>query len=189
MDTNKKYIVKNRSASYVVYNLPERNLRREFAPGESRKLDFDELEALSFQPGGRELMANFLQIEAEEATTALGIKREPEYNLSEAQIRDLILKGSLDEFLDCLDFAPVGVIDIIKTLAIQLPMTDLNKAKALQDKTGFDVMTALQNIRKEQEDENAEAAATPATERRVKKETTTTEGRRTTPKYNVVSKK
>lgn len=188
MNNDTKFKVKNRSASFVVYNLPERNLRREFAPGETRTVAFDELEALSYQPGGRELMANFLQIEAEEATNALGIKREPEYNLTEEQIQDLIQTGSLDEFLDCLDFAPVGVIDIIKTLAVQLPMTDMNKAKALQDKTGFDVMTALQNIRKEQEDESTEAAATSAPERRVKKEEKP-EGRRTTPKYNVVSKK
>jgi len=190
MDTsNKTYIVKNRSASFVVYNLPERNLRREFAPGESRRVKFDELEALSYQPGGRELMANFLQIDAEEATTALGIKREPEYDLNETQIRDLILNGSMDAFLDCLDFAPVGVIDLVKQLAVALPITDMNKAKALQDKTGFDVMTALQNLRKEQEDENAEAAATPTQERRVKKDAApTTEGRRTTPKYNVVKK-
>lgn len=187
MDANKKYTVKNRSASFVVYSLPERNLRREFAPGETRTVAFEELEALSFQPGGRELMANFLQIEAQEATDALGIKREPEYNLSEVQIRDLILSGSQDEFLDCLDFAPVGVIDLIKQMAISLPMTDMNKAKALQDKTGFDVMTALQNLRKEQEDET-EAAATPVQERRVKKDDKP-EGRRTTPKYTIVSKK
>lgn len=187
MDANKKYIVKNRSASFVVYNLPERNLRREFAPGETRRVDFDELEALSYQPGGRELMANFLQIDAEEATMALGIKREPEYNLTEEQIRDLILTGSYDAFLDCLDFAPVGVIDLVKQYAVALPMTDMNKAKALQDKTGFDVMTALQNMRREQEDEHTEAAATPVIERRVKTENTTNT-RRTTPKYNVVKK-
>lgn len=186
--TNKKYKVKNRSASIVVYTLPERNLRREFAPGESRTVNFDELEALSFQPGGRELMANFLQIEAIEATQALGIRREPEYDMDEKQVADLILHGSQDAFLDCLDFAPVGVLDLVKQLAVSLPMTDLNKANALKAKTGFDVMTALQNMRKEQEDE-IEAAATPETkERRVKTETTSA-GRRTTPKYNVVSKK
>lgn len=189
MDNNKKYIVKNRSAGTVIYSLPERNLRREFAPGETRTVTFDELEALSYQPGGRELMANYLQLEAEEATEALGIKREPEYNLTEEQIADLIRNGSQDEFLDCLDFAPEGVIDLIKQFAVALPMTDMNKAKALQDKTGFDVLTALQNMRKEQEDESTEAAAAPA-ERRVKKDTTaTTEGRRTTPKYTVVNKK
>ena len=50
MDTNKKYIVKNRSASYVVYNLPERNLRREFAPGESRSWTSMNLRPSLFSP-------------------------------------------------------------------------------------------------------------------------------------------
>lgn len=187
-DNNKTYIIKNRSASMVVYNLPEMNIRREFAPGETRKVTFGELEALSFQPGGRELMENFLQIQAVEATEQLGIKREPEYNLSEAEIRDLILTGSLDEFLDCLDFAPIGVIDLIKDFAVALPITDMAKAEALKKKTGFDVMTALSNMRKDQEDE-AEAAVAPA-QRRVKKEEKPAANpeRRTTPKYNVVSK-
>lgn len=189
MDAKKTYKVKNRSASFVVYTLPEKNLRREFAPGESRIVPFDELEALSFQPGGRELMANFLQIEAEEATDALGIKREPEYDLSEAQIRDLILNGSMDEFLDCLDFAPVGVIDIIKQMAVTLPITDMNKANAIKNKTGFDVMTALANMRKEQEDDAEAAATSAAPQRRVKKEERAAEpARRTTSKYNVVKK-
>ena len=187
MDAKKMFKVKNRSTSMVVYNLPEKNLRREFAPGETRTVPFEELEALSFQPGGRELMASFLQIEAVEATRELGIKREPEYDLSEEQIRQLLLTGSLDEFLDCLDFAPVGVIDLIKQMAVALPLTDMNKAAAIKKKTGFDVMQALVHMREEQEsDEGTEAAAEAKPERRVKKEEKSTV-RRTTPKYTVVS--
>lgn len=186
MNNDTLFTVKNRSASFVTYNLPERNLRREYAPGEEKTIKFDELEALSYQPGGRELMANFLQITAEEATQALGIKREPEYDLTEVQIRDLILRGSLDEFLDCLDFAPVGVIDLIKQMAVSLPMSDMNKLDALKKKTGFDAAVAIANARKALEDEDT-TSITNAPERRVKKETKT-EGRRATPKYNVVSK-
>ena len=40
------YNVKNRSSSIVVYKIPEANLRREFAPGETKKLPFGELEKL-----------------------------------------------------------------------------------------------------------------------------------------------
>lgn len=52
--------VKNRSASVVVYRIPETNLRREWAPGETKRISFDELEKLTYQPGGRELIENFL---------------------------------------------------------------------------------------------------------------------------------
>ena len=64
---NKIFNVKNRSASIVVYKIPEENIRREFAPGESKKISYAELEKLTYQPGGRELMANFLQIDSDEA--------------------------------------------------------------------------------------------------------------------------
>lgn len=63
----------------------------------------------------------------------------------------MILTGSQAQFLDCLDFAPAGVIDLIKVLAIKLPMTDANKREALKEKTGFDVDAALANVRAEKE--------------------------------------
>lgn len=139
------YNVKNRSSSVVVYSIPESNLRRTFAPGETKRIPFSELEKLTYQPGGRELIANFLQIMEEEVTQDLNIHREPEYNMSEAQVRDLILNGSLDAFLDALDFAPIGVIDLIKSLSVSLPITDFKKREALLKKTGFDVDKAIAN--------------------------------------------
>ena len=44
-----KFNVKNRSASTVVYKIPESNLRREFAPGETKQIPFGELEKLTYQ--------------------------------------------------------------------------------------------------------------------------------------------
>lgn len=137
--------VKNRSASVVVYTIPDTNLRREFAPGETKRVSFSELEKLTYQPGGRELISNFLQILDKEVTTDLNIHTEPEYNMSEQQVVDLILNGSLDSFLDALDFAPIGIIDLIKSLSVSLPITDINKRKALKEKTGFDVDKAIEN--------------------------------------------
>jgi hypothetical protein len=148
------YNVKNRSSSVVVYRIPETNLRREFAPGETKRVPFSELEKLTFQQGGRELLENFLQILEEEVTTNLNVNREVEYNMNEQQIAALLQTGSLDAFLDALDFAPIGVIDLIKTMAVQLPLTDMNKRKALKEKTGFDVDRALVHI----EEEKAEIA-------------------------------
>ena len=137
--------VKNRSASVVVYRIPETNLRREWAPGETKRISFDELEKLTYQPGGRELIENFLQILNKEVTNNLSVHTEPEYNMSEEQVVDLILNGSLDAFLDALDFAPIGIIDLIKSLSVSLPITDINKRRALKEKTGFDVDKAIEN--------------------------------------------
>lgn len=183
MESSKILRVKNRSASLAVYSIPEINVRREFAPGETKNITYGELEKLSYQPGGRTIMQNFLQIIDPEATGDLGINREPEYDLSEQQIVDLMTKGSLDAFLDCLDFAPVGVIDLIKKFSISLPLNDIDKRDALKKKTGFDVTVALANMQKERED--METPTVESKERRVKTESAP-EGRRTIPKYNVV---
>lgn len=171
------YNVKNRSSSVVVYRIPETNLRREFAPGEVKKVPFGELEKLTYQEGGRELLENFLQIMESEVTSDLGVNRELEYNMSEQEIVALLQTGSLDAFLDALDFAPIGVIDLIKTLAVQLPLTDMNKRKALKQKTGFDVDKALVHIEEEKAEEKAPAAPA-ASGRRVQPAAQQTTGRR-----------
>ena len=150
---NTTYNVKNRSSSVVVYRIPESNLRREFAPGETKKIPFGELEKLTYQQGGREMLEQFLQIVDEAVTQDLNVHREVEYDMSENQIKDLLLTGSIDAFLDALDFAPMGVIDLIKSLSVSLPLTDFNKRKVLKEKTGFDVDKALAHIEEEKEDD------------------------------------
>jgi hypothetical protein len=190
MDNKTMYTVKNRSASRVFYKIPEDNIRREFNPGETKRISFEELEKLSYQSGGRELMANFLQIQSTEATSNLGIHTEPEYNMTEDQIVDLIKTGSLDAFLDCLDFAPVGVIDLLKKFSVSVPLADYDKRQALKEKTGFDVDVALKNMLAEKAEDNAANAITPAAGRRVQPEAEpAAPGRRTAgTSYKVVSK-
>jgi hypothetical protein len=65
--------------------------------------------------------------------------------MTEQQIIELIQTGSLDAFLDCLDFAPVGVIDLLKKYSVSVPLSDYDKRQALKEKTGFDVDVALKN--------------------------------------------
>lgn len=173
------YNVKNRSAGVALYKIPEEGIVRRFMPGETKRISYDELLKLSYQPGGREMMANFLQIQSNGVPKSLGIKTEPEYYMSEQDVINLLKNGTLDEFLDCLDFAPVGVIELVKRFAVQLPLADYDKRQALKNKTGFDVDAAVSNsgteVDSKQEAEEKAAAATPAS------------ARRTTSKYNVVS--
>lgn len=171
------YNVKNRSAGVVIYRIPEDNVRRHFAVGETKRISYTELLHLSYQPGGRQLMANFLQIQSEGATRSLNIKTEPEYYMNEQQIVALIKNGSLDQFLDCLDYAPIGVIDLIKKYSVEIPLSDYDKRQALKEKTGFDVDAAIQNSGEEP------AAAAPA------ETSTAPTGRRTTTNYKIVNKR
>lgn len=180
--------VKNRSAGQVTYLIPEDGIRRSFAPGEVKRIADAELEKLTFQPGGTAILSGFLQIMEQEGIALAGIKAEPEYHMSESDILNLIRNGSLDEFLDCLDFAPIGVIDLIKKLSVTAPLYDMQKKAALKKKTGFDVDAAIKNEMADKEDETGASLGKSSPERRVKKEEVP-EGRRTTPKYNVVTPK
>lgn len=178
MDRNKIFSVKNRSASTVVVRVPEKGIRKEFAPGETMRMTFEELEMLSYQAGGRELMANFLQIMEDDVNNELGVPREAEYYMSEKQIIDLLKFGSVAQFEDCLDFAPIGVIDLVKKFAVELPLTDTIKIRALKEKTGFDVERALANV---------EAEKAPETEGEAAVETAPTTKRRVQTNYKVVN--
>lgn len=174
----KMYKVKNRSAGVVIYKIPEDNIRREFMPGETKAISIRELEKLSYQPGGQMMMNNFLQIQSAEAQQELNIPVEQEYNYSEQDIIRVMENGTLDEFLDMLDFAPQGVLDLVRRFAVSLPLNDIQKRRALKEKTGFDVNAALTHIEEEKE-EDAEngVTASAAPQRRVKPAAATT-GRR-----------
>lgn len=182
---NTMFNIKNRSAGVAGYTIPELGIRRSFAPGEVKQISIEELEKLTYQPGGMNLLSNFLQIMDEVGIKQIGLKPEPEYYMSETDVVKLITSGSLDEFLDCLDFAPPGVIDLIKTLSVKIPLTDLNKRQALKAKTGFDCDAALRHVLEEKEDDATPASNAAPAQRRVQKAET---GRRTeTPKYKVTA--
>lgn len=160
--------VLNRDTGSVVYSIPEMNgLKRVFQSGETKEVTFEELQKLSYIPGGMELLRDSLVIlNSPEAIVELLGHVEPEYQYTDKDILDLMTNGSLDAFLDCLDFAPEGVTELIKTYAVELPLNDVAKRNAIKEKLGFDV----DNVIRIQEETN-EADAAPekhTTERRVK---------------------
>ena len=179
-------LVKNRGASHVSYRIPEDGIRRSFAPGETKEISYQELEKLTFQPGGMMILTNYLQIIEQEALNTFGIHTEPEYHMSETDVANLIKTGTLDAFLDALDFAPVSVVELIKKLSIDIPLMDMNKRKALKEKTGFDVDAALRHIQEEKEDDQKTILKT--TERRVKPDAAPAGRRTAPPQYNIIKK-
>lgn len=190
MEKNTIYNVLNRSGSQVLYTIPEDNIRREFMPGEVKRISYEELEKLSYIPGGRVMLMEYLQIQDQVALDGLAIQTEPEYFLTREQVIDLLQNGSMDAFLDCLDFAPEGVLQLVKDLAIEIRLNNVDKREAIKKVLGFDVTKAIEVL----DQEKAEAAMTtkqPA-ERRVKIEEPKAEatGRRTDgSKYKVVTPK
>lgn len=138
----------NRSDGNVVYSLPELNIRRVFVPGESKDLSEQELNALWQIDGGASLLRNELMVQDEEWVNKTMPYAPIEYFWLIKDVDKCILEDSLELFKETLEYAPSGVIDLIKARAWQLPMTDLNKMEALKQKTGFDTLKAIEVMKK-----------------------------------------
>lgn len=154
--------VENRTAGKIVYQIPDRHIRRELAPRQVIRVPKEEIEALSYTAGGLDLIRNHLLVKDEQVLDDLNIHREPEYYMNADNVAKLIKEGSLNEFKDALDFAPDGVKDMIKDLSVQIPLNDFSKRQALKEMTGFDVDAAIQHDQENKAIEGDDAPAAPA---------------------------
>lgn len=137
--------VVNRDNGTVGYTIPDLgNLHRNFQPKEEKEVTMEELRKLSYLPGGLTLLKDCLVIKNADAIAELLGTVEPEYHYTEEEIKKLLLHGTMDQLMDCLDFAPQGVVDLLRTLAVELQVSDINKREAIKTKTGFDVTKAIE---------------------------------------------
>ena len=136
--------VTNRDNGRVGYVIPDLgNLHRVFESGESKDVSMQELRKLSWLPGGKDILENYLVLDNKDAISELLGEVEPEYHYTEDDVKVLLLTGSLDALKDCLDFAPEGTINLVKKLAVELEINDILKRQAILEKTGFNVNTAI----------------------------------------------
>lgn len=154
VEDSRKVKIKNRVGNGTVgYTIPDmNNLTRIFEDGEEKIITFEEIRKLSYLHGGSKILKNYLTIEDKEILNEINFNPEPEYFYTKEDIIKLMQTGSLDEFLDCLDFAPDGVKETIKTLAVELPLNDVAKRDAIQEKLGFNVTNAIENKKLTEED-------------------------------------
>ena len=137
--------VRNRDNGTVGYVVPDLgNLHRSFQPHEEKEITMEELRKLSYLPGGDIILKDYLIIDNKEAIAELLGEVEPEYNYTEEEVKYLLEKGSLDQLKDALDFAPSGVIELIKDLAVKTELNDISKRDAIFKKTGFNVTSAVE---------------------------------------------
>ena len=64
------------------------------APRETKEITFEELERLSFLPGGLKILKDYLVVKNKEAVEALNIHIEPEYFYTKEDIKQLFEKGN-----------------------------------------------------------------------------------------------
>lgn len=192
INKDENIVVANRYDGFSGYALPDRNIQRSFAPGEKKNIPFDELQSLVYQPGGINLLRDYLVIENEEVVKELLGSVEPEYFYTVEDVKNILMTGSYEQFLDTLDFAPQAIIEMIEDMAVSLEIPDMRKREAIMAKSGFDVTTAINNMRiqKAAEDAAAKPEEAKAPVRRTSVVATTeekaTSGRRTAaPKYTI----
>lgn len=148
--------VTNRELARVGYYIPDLDVRRQFSVGETKSISFEELEKLSFIPGGKALIKNYLLVQDKEVLDKiLNEKIEPEYFYTEAEIRKLLTTGTIGQLEDCLNFAPEGTISLVQKLAVELKINDINKRDLIFKKTGFNVTKAIENLNDEDKEEKA----------------------------------
>lgn len=184
--------VTNRNAGWTGYLIPDTGVRRSFSPKEAKNIPLSELQQLQYVAGGDYILRNCLLINDMDALTALSMENvEPEYFYTEDEVKKLLLEGSLDQLEDCLNFAPEGVIDLVKTVAVQIELPDIRKRNLISEKTGLNINNAItvntimnENNTTEEEKKETTRKATPITATESKPE------RKTVPvdKYKVVKK-
>ena len=191
LDKNTIIKVTNRDNGSVGYKILDLGVNRQFMKNETKEIPMEELRKLSYQPGGLYILENCLVIDNDEAIEELLHGVEPEYKYTEQDIIYILTQASLDEFLDCLDFAPMGVVDMIKTKAVDVRLNDVNKRQALLAKTGFNVTKAIEikdEAEKEMEEDNApkRRVAVAAQEQKAENENQGGTRRTTPPAYKRV---
>ena len=182
--------VTNRNTGSTGYVL-DGGIHRSFNPRETKMIPLSELQALQFDKGGEKILRDYLIIEDKSALEALQMETEPEYFYTEDDVKEILLNGSLDQLEDTLNFAPKGVIDLIKKIAVDTEVPDIRKRDMITEKTGVNITNAIEMNHMLKEDE--EPVEEKKAERKVKldEKVSLSEGKTPAPKrkYNVVSTK
>ena len=146
MDKNMKVRVFNRSHGGVSYKIDSLRIVRDWAqPGDHIDVTVGELDELQYIPGGSKLLKNYLLIKNQDVCEYLGIATDPEYYYDEKTIKELLTVGTDDQLKDCLEFAPNGVIELLKRIAVDLPLDSARKAKIIDGALGINIEAMIRN--------------------------------------------
>ena len=139
-----KVRVENRANAIVAYRVPESNIIRRFVAGEVKEIAMGELRQAVQIPGTYRLIESNLVIHNKEAVEELLPGVEPEYFYTAKDVDYLLERATLDQLMDALDFAPEGVIELIKERAVKTELNDVQKRNAILEQTNFNVTKAIE---------------------------------------------
>lgn len=171
-------LVSNRGAAsigYVSYQGQPRYFQPAGRPGDTLPISTEEIKQLSYSKGGRILLEKYLYIQDEEVVEATIGEQEPEYSWGVEDVIKVLKSGEIEELEDALEFAPEGVIDLIKSQAVEMRLDSSAKRSLIRAKTGFNVDQAIKNAIEAAENDKASTSASTKPARRARNKAEETE--------------
>lgn len=139
-----------------------------FAPQAILDIEVDMLERLNFTYGGKVLLRDFLSIKDKDLAMKFGVDEdtfENEYNWTTEDVDNVLQNEPLERLLDALDFGPEGILDLIVSRAVALPINDISKMRAISEKTGKQIELMIKN-KQQYEDSTSTGEEAPTVSRR-----------------------
>ena len=151
---NRKVMVKSESTGRLSINLPELQLKRIWEKkGTIRPISFEDLQQALYVPGVEYMFKEgMLSIESMQDKIDLGL--EPEGTKEDSPVNIIILNDSqkkryltvlpTSEFKQELEKLPYEQINSLVDYAIEKELMDMDKCDILKEKTGIDIIKAIQ---------------------------------------------
>lgn len=185
-DKNKRIKVINRTDGALAYEIDTLRVTRVWQkPGDFLNISVAELLELRTVPGGTKVLEECLVIKDPEALRILfpDTEIEPEYSYGIEEVEFLLQEAPLEQLLDTLDYAPKGVLDLIRLKSIEKLPSETAKVVAINEKFNIDInkineLHEEKNVQEIVEEPKRKRRAAPLTEEKPVK----------MPKYNVISK-
>lgn len=136
-----KIQVQNLTAHRVGFSDEDTHRRFIFQGYEKKTIPAEILRRLNYSRGGAVLLREYLSVKNDELAREFGVDVEDivEYNWTAEDVDRVLTTGTVDELLDALDFGPEGIKDLILERGRAIGVTDVNKVKAIKEKTGCDL--------------------------------------------------
>lgn len=189
LNNSDKIRVENRGNAIVGYKVPESNIVRRFVANEIKEIPMGELRQAIQVPGTKRTIMNNLIIHDKSAVEELLPDAEPEYFYTTKDVDFLLERGTLDQLKDALDFAPKGVVDLIKERAVKNELNDVRKREAILEATNFNVTGAIEINHLAQVENKVETKtrrAAPMEEESSDNQSATPTRRTAAPKYTII---
>lgn len=159
---NRKVMVKSESTGRLSINLPELQLKRIWEKkGTIRPIPFEDLQQALYVPGVEYMFREgMLSIESMQDKIDLGL--EPEGTKEDSPVNIIILNDSqkkryltvlpISEFKQELEKLPYEQVNSLVDYAIEKELMDMDKCNILKEKTGIDIIKAIQLNRQAKEE-------------------------------------